>query len=345
MQKTIDITEFIPLREHLPILDVRSPSEFASGHIPGAVNLPLFDDKERADVGTLYKQSGRDAAVLRGLDHAGKKLSFYVGQAVKMAPKKQVLMHCWRGGMRSGAMAWLLSLAGFTVQVLEGGYQSYRRHIAGYWKTPARLLVVSGKTGSGKTPILHHLRQEGEQVLDLEYHARHKGSAFGALGQGPQPSTEQFENELADTWARLDLSRPVWTEDESRSIGKVFIPEALHQNMQKSLTACLDVPEEARIRHLVNEYAGYPKDQLIEGIRRITRRLGGLRSREAIEAIEEGNFYSAIRIVLHYYDKAYTYDLTRKDPDLLVHLPVPTADAAENADALKAWSQTLSTSP
>jgi len=338
----IGVTDFETIRQELPVLDVRSPSEYTRGHVPGAVNLPLFSDEERARVGTLYKRSGREAALLLGLDCAGGHLSAYVRQALKAAPGKRVLMHCWRGGMRSEGLGWLLSLAGFDVSVLEGGYKAYRRHIAEAWQRPARLLVLSGKTGTGKTAILQRLQTMGEQVLDLEHHAHHKGSAFGALGQPPQPTNEQFENNLAQDWLRFDSQRPVWTEDESRNIGSVTIPAGLFRQKEQAVTVCLDMPLEARVERLVGEYAGFTETGLQDAILRIRRRLGDQRCREALQAVEAGDFHAAARHILHYYDKTYAYDLEVKQPGHLVHLPAASADPADNALMLRAWAASFS---
>lgn len=331
MIKTIDIQEFNSLRAHYPVLDARSPSEYAQGHIPGAVSLPLFDDEERKVVGTLYKKSGREAAIMEGLDFAGKKLRDYVKQARKAAPGKKLLMHCWRGGMRSESLAWLLNLAGFDVFLLKGGYKAYRRHVLSLWETPSRILILSGKTGTGKTEILKQMQELGEQVIDLEGMAHHKGSAFGAIGESPQPTSEQFENELADEWIRLDPERPVWLEDESHSIGSVFIPHTLYQQMNLARVMRLEMPKPLRVKRLIGDYAGFPKELLLQSVGKIQKRLGGQNARAAIEAIERDDFATAIAIVLDYYDKAYTYDLGKRKPEQFIHMETRTELAEENA--------------
>ena len=331
MIKTIDIQEFNSLRADYPLLDVRSPSEYAQGHIPGAVCLPLFDDEERKVVGTLYKKSGREAAILEGLDFAGKKLRAFVKQARKAIPGKKLLMHCWRGGMRSESMAWLLNLAGFDVCLLKGGYKAYRRHVLSLWEKPANILILSGKTGTGKTEILKYMLELGQQVIDLEGIAHHKGSAFGAIGESPQPTSEQFENDLADQWMLLDPSRPVWLEDESHSIGSVFIPHTLYQQMNLARVARLDMPKDLRVKRLIIDYAGFPKELLLHSVGKIQKRLGGQNTKAATEAIERDDFATAIAIVLDYYDKAYTYDLGKRKPEQFIHLETQTELAEENA--------------
>jgi tRNA 2-selenouridine synthase len=331
MTKVLEADEWFKLRETLPVIDVRSPGEYAKGHIPDAINLPLFDDEERKRVGIIYKNSGREAATFEGLGFAKIKLQEYVKQARRIAPARKALLHCWRGGMRSESMAWLLSLAGFDIFLLEGGYKAYRKYIRESWNNPFSLIVISGKTGSGKTEILQVIKQKGFQVLDLEHNAHHKGSAFGAIGENPQPTNEQFENILADQWLHFDNQKPVFTEDESRFIGALNIPEALYLKMQSALTVHIELPKSLRIERLINEYASFPKEMLIQSILKIQRRLGGQHVKTAIDAIENKDFETAIDIVLHYYDKTYTYDLESKGVDNIVYLETQTADATENA--------------
>ncbi|MFO7923032.1 MAG: tRNA 2-selenouridine(34) synthase MnmH [Bacteroidales bacterium] len=314
MTSYIDTGEFMGLRKTLSVLDVRSPLEFEAGHIPGAINLPLFDNQERTMVGTAYKKSGREKAMLVGLEYAGKKLTSYVSGARRAAANRKVLMHCWRGGMRSESMAWLLSLAGFDVFLLKGGYKAYRKYIRKLWETPGPFIVLSGKTGTGKTDILNYLEKTGQQVIDLEGYAHHKGSAFGSLGELPQPTNEQFENDLADKWLKLDHSQITWAEDESRSIGRVSIPEKLNETIHSCTTVCLDMPENLRIDRLVHDYAAFPKPLLKQSVEKIRRKLGGQNANKAIEAIENEDFRLAVSVVLKYYDKTYSYDLAKREP-------------------------------
>lgn len=327
----IEIEEFLSLRQQMPVFDVRSPAEFTDGHIPGAFNLPLFDNDERKIVGTIYKKSGREAAIFEGLGFVGKKMQWYIKEARKHAPGKKLLIHCWRGGMRSESLAWLLQTAGFEVFVLNGGYKSYRQFIRMGWERPAIIHVVSGKTGSGKTEILHHLQSMEQQVLDLEGLAHHKGSAFGAIGELPQPTNEQFENDLADHWLNLDFNLPIWLEDESHYIGGVFIPEPLFVQKQNGKIFCVEIPHDQRIQRLIKDYASFPKDLLVSSIEKISRRLGGQHAKAAVEAIEQDDFATAIDIVLFYYDKTYAHGLSQKIPSRINYVHCPGADALENA--------------
>jgi tRNA 2-selenouridine synthase len=333
----IEINEFYSLRKTLPVLDVRSPGEFMQGHIPNAINLPLFDDDERKTVGTIYKHHGRDPAIIKGLDFAGKKLSGYVKQAKKSAPGKKTLMHCWRGGMRSESMAWLLSTAGFEVFILKGGYKAYRKYNSTLWDETDNIIILSGKTGSGKTEILRHFQFLEWQALDLEHFAHHKGSSFGAIGELPQPTSEQFENDLADEWRQFDQNNLVWIEDESRTIGKVFIPENLYERMKDAKVICIEIPHKLRVERLIADYAKYPKTHLVEAINRITRRIGGQNAKRAINALENEDYHTAVEIILDYYDKAYTYDLTKKTHKNIIKINLETDDAKRNAETIKAF--------
>ncbi len=310
MYQRLNVVEFLASRTNRVIIDVRTPAEFSAGHIPGAQSLPLFSDEERAAVGTLYKQVSPEQAFLKGLEFAGARMRSYVEGAMQLAPGKQVAVHCWRGGQRSGSMAWLLETAGFDVVTLDGGYKGYRRHVFDQLASlPARLIVVGGKTGSGKTRILHALQAAGEQILDLEAIAHHKGSAFGAIGEAPQPSFEQFTNDLYDQFSALHASRPIWIESESKSIGKVQIPDEFWQRICTAPMIEVEVPFEQRVTLLLEVYAHYPKEQLAESFQKIAKRIGGLNLRNALLALERDDFHSAAAIALAYYDKTYRHSL------------------------------------
>ena len=327
----VDILEFLKLSEIIPVADVRSPSEYGSGHIPGAVNIPLFDDKERAAVGTKYKKEGRLPAILEGLKHSGPVLQSKLEQALKIAKNKQLLLHCWRGGMRSEAMAWLFSLGDIEVKVLDGGYKSYRQHILGNLDEKRKMIVLGGMTGSSKTHIIRHIKLLGQQVIDLENLANHKGSAFGALGQQPQPSTEHFANILYTEWNKLNGDLPIWVEDESRNIGSVFMPDGFYLNMQDTPAIVLVVDIKTRLPRLMEEYSAYPPEVLEASVLKISKRLGGDKTRDAITAVETADFAKAIEIVLYYYDKAYLFGLKKKESKNFIYVKTDTADIESNA--------------
>ncbi len=313
MSETLDIVSFIERSRRVPVLDVRTPGEFAQGHLPGAHNLPLFSNEERAEIGTLYKQAGRKAAMLRGFDLVGPKLRRMVEAAQAFVVGDEVLVHCWRGGMRSESVAWLLAFAGYRVGTLRGGYKAFRRYVLEAFAQPRAVRLLGGMTGAGKTDVLHTLAGRGEQVIDLEALACHKGSVFGHLGEPAQPSQEQFENELAMQWRVLDASRPVWIEDESRRIGRLLVPGGLWAQMQQAEVFVLDVPFEVRVERLVRAYGRYDTARLVEAIGAIGKRLGSLRAKQARQAVSDGALYDACRRLLAYYDKAYRYHLEQRD--------------------------------
>jgi len=322
---------FLDLSASLPVVDVRSPGEYTYGHLPGAVNIPLFNDNQRAEVGTIYKKEGNLKAVIRGIDLVAPEMSGKLKSAIALALGKSLLLYCWRGGMRSESMAWLFSLGGLTPMVLEGGYKAYRNHILTDLGKKRNLIILGGLTGSGKTHILKHIMSSGAQVTDLEGLASHKGSAFGALGQQPQPSSEHFANLLYSDLVEKKEEIPTWLEDESRNIGTVFMPDGFYNIMQSAPVIALMMSIETRIPRLLREYASFPPEQTIASVMRISKRLGGDRTREAVEAIRNGDFATAIRITLEYYDKSYYYALSKRQERQVIYIETDTDDVAVNA--------------
>ncbi len=341
MIKNITIDEFLPLKNAIPLVDVRTPAEFEQGHIPDAYNLPLFSNEERVIVGTTYKQIGREEAILLGFDLTGPKWSGFIKRALEIAPEKKIGVHCWRGGMRSGAMAWALNLYGFEVYLIEGGYKSFRRWALNQFGKTYQLWMMGGMTGSGKTKLLHALEDEGEQVIDLEDLAQHQGSSYGTMNKMVQPTQEQFENNFADQLRMLNPQRRIWVEDESLTIGKIFIPNPFWHQMKEAVLINIQVGLEQRINALVQEYGELDKDFLVECTERIHKRLGPLQTKQAVTAIRENRMTDFVRLVLVYYDKTYTTGLAKRQPEKLFTLVITDYDMAVNASKILTFTQTL----
>jgi len=322
MPNKISVSEFLEKGKHIPMVDVRTPSEYAQGHIPGAINIPLFTDDERVKVGIRYKQAGKEYAVQLGLEIVGPKLADYTKKAKQIAPKKEILVHCWRGGMRSGSMAWLFEISNLKVHILEGGYKAYRAYIRERLGDAVPLKILGGYTGSGKTDILYEIMKQGEQMIDLEGLAHHKGSAFGTIGQQPQPTNEQFENDLAYEWLKLDINKTVWLEDESVTMGRCGIPAPLYSRMRDAEVVKVEVPKSVREQRLVREYVDGDTEQLFSALSRISKKLGGLKTKEAEKALHDGDYRKVAEITLEYYDKAYGYGLNKRDESKMTTIAV-----------------------
>ncbi|MEP6614906.1 MAG: tRNA 2-selenouridine(34) synthase MnmH [Mucilaginibacter sp.] len=334
MTRQIPITEFLQLNDPVALIDVRTPAEFEKGHIPGAFNVPLFTNGERVKVGTTYKQVGREEAILLGFDLTGGKWSGFIKRALEIAPDKKIAVHCWRGGMRSGAMAWALDLYGFEVSVIKGGYKSYRRWAHQQFAKLYPLYILGGMTGSGKTRILHHLKVAGEQVIDLEDLAQHQGSSYGTMNKLVQPTQEQFENNFAYQLKGMDAARRIWVEDESITIGKCAVPIPFWHQMRDAALIDLKIDVEQRIAMLVEEYGQLDKDFLVECTSRIRKRLGPEQTKHAIAAIKENRMDDFIRLVLVYYDKTYRAGLLKRGAEQVFALELESADANRNAKKL-----------
>lgn len=333
----IDTQTFLQHRdEGVPVLDIRSPGEFAQGHIPGALCFPLFSNEERKIIGTLYKKSGKEKAFHVGLDFVGPKMSGFVKKATSHR-SKIFLLYCWRGGKRSESMAWLLSQAGFSCYVLTDGYKAYRNYIREILGSYAHYLVLGGMTGSNKTGILKALHAKGEQFIDLEGLAHHRGSAFGHIGQPEQPTTEAFENILFEEWRKCDKSQPIWLEDESRSIGKVVIPDCFYKNKRNAFLLVVEVPKTERIKHLVREYTGIDDQYLYDSIIRISKRLGGDRTQECLAALQDKKYDTVADMSLAYYDKAYGFSVINREKDTFFVLPLQDTSPDSGAEEVLKW--------
>ena len=345
----IRIEEFVDLAAKYPLLDVRSPAEYGHAHMPGAYSLPLFSDEERKVVGTAYKREGRQQAIKIGLDYFGAKMRKMVEEVEKIAQHHKsctpgsniVLVHCWRGGMRSAGVAWLLDLYGYKVYTLAGGYKSFRNWVLKRFEKQYKFKVVGGYTGSGKTRVLHELAAMNHTIVDLERIASHKGSAFGDLGQEKQRTQEMFENELALALHAIAENETIWIEDESRRIGDLNLPGALWDTMRRSPVFFLDIPFEERLNYITAEYRKFKQEELINAVVRIRKRLGGLSTKNAVNYLLEDNCGEAFRILLGYYDKYYRHGLNAREQlkELLTTIPTARVDAMMNSKLIASTKQ------
>jgi tRNA 2-selenouridine synthase len=323
--------QFLLQALRLPVIDVRSPGEFNQGHIPGAYNIPIFDNDERARVGTTYVKIGKEPAIELGKTIAGEKTDYYIEAIKKVVLEKQVLLHCWRGGMRSAKIAAFYAEAGYKVFLLEGGYKAYRGYIRKQFSSGRQLLLIGGYTGSGKTAILNEIGRMGHQIIDLEALASHKGSNFGHLGQAEQPTTEQFENNLYQRWTEHEPLKPLWLEHESMSIGNIYLPDTFHQAMLNGTLYFIDIPKADRISRLVDEYACFGKSELQEVLEHLGIYMGSYQSREALLALQNNDFEKVAGLTLAYYDKLYENSLSRRPVRTIVKVPLPSGSVKEHA--------------
>ncbi|MCX6258266.1 MAG: tRNA 2-selenouridine(34) synthase MnmH [Bacteroidia bacterium] len=327
--------ELLQLGKDTAIIDVRTPAEFQHGHIPGAINLPLFNDDERKLVGTIYHQAGKEQAISKGLELAGFKLSAYLDNLKSLTSLDKLLVYCWRGGMRSESLAWLFSISGYDVSRLAGGYKAFRHFISDFFDNQFRFIVVGGKTGSGKTAVLKELEKRGCQVLDLEAIACHKGSVFGHIGQPPQPSNEEFENLIFDCLSRFNLSQPVWIEDESRTIGSNLIPRSVFNRMMSSPLLLIEVDMISRIDNLVRDYSECDRSALCLAIEKLAKRLGTLNTALAVKSVNEGDLANVVSLVLNHYDKTYDYSLKNHDQTMIRKIRLTGGNDSDHAVILR----------
>jgi tRNA 2-selenouridine synthase len=340
----ITVEELMRDHRNSPVVDVRSPAEYHHAHIPGAFSIPLFSDDERRIIGTAYKQESREKAIRIGMEAFGKKMVAMVDAAENVilktkAASRALVLHCWRGGMRSAAVAWLYDLYGFKVYLVSGGYKAYRHHVLEVLEKPYKLTIVGGYTGSNKTGVLEELKKAGKKIIDLEELALHKGSAFGNLEQAQQPAQEHFENLLAHALETADNnSEPFWVEGESQRLGYVNIPLSFFKTMRGSDMLFLDIPFEQRLGHILKGYGGYDKERLVNATMRIKKKLGGLETKNAVNALIEDDYATCFAILLKYYDKLYLKSTFGKEETdrKIVYVVSDTVDAKENMKKLLA---------
>lgn len=321
----LDLQEFLSLRDKLPILDVRTPAEYTQGHILQSHNMPLFTNAERVEVGTLYKQQSPQIAFKKGLELIGPKLVSFIEFAENLG-SQEVLVHCWRGGMRSQSVATLLGAYGFRAHTLRGGYKNYRQQTLAYFEKPLPIMVLTGYTGSMKTQVLQEMAKMGEQVVDLEGLASHQGSAFGRQGQEIQPTSEQFQNMIFEAFRPLDLKRRIWLEDESMRIGGVEMMVSLYYQKNAAPYVFLEIPREVRVQNLIKNYEYKSEEKLIRATESIRKRFGTKETEQTIAHIKAGEAEEAANLLLTYYDRRYYKSIAEKGKQIKLHLETESDD-------------------
>ena len=308
-----------------PLIDVRSPGEYYKGNMPNSINIPLFDNEERSIVGTVYKNYGREKAVIQGLDFLADKienmvnklfdtLNVYKSKKVGSQIEEPTLkIYCARGGMRSQSISWLLEKYNQRNVTLRDGYKSYRKWALESFNQEWRINLIGGKTGTGKTKLLKLLDENNYQIIDLEGLACHRGSTFGGIGMKEQPSNEQFENNIAEKLKGFKKSNKIFVEAESANIGRCKIPHEFFSQMKSAERIEIKKSESNRLDELIKTYSIYEEKDLIEAVLRIKKRLGPQRTKIAIESIKNEDWRSVCKSVLEYYDKCYEYEKTGKN--------------------------------
>lgn len=331
------------------VIDARSPSEFAEDSLPGALNWPVLDDDERRTVGTLYKQVSALEARKVGAAMVGRRIAGHLDAWMADKPREwQPLVYCWRGGQRSGSLAWFLSQIGFRTAQLQGGYKAFRAVVRSQLDSlpaPLSLVVLAGRTGSGKTRLLQRLAAAGAQVLDLEDLARHRGSVLGGLPGRPQPTQKRFDTLVWHALRGFDPARPVYLESESARIGQLRVPEALLLRMrEQARTVRVEMPPAGRVALLLEDYAFFAADA--DGFCRLLAGLVELQGRERIAAwqalAQQGRWAELFqRLMAEHYDPLYDRSMRRHFESLaqapLIHLPDggPAALDAAAAELLR----------
>lgn len=302
-------------RKDVVLIDVRSEGEYEESHIPGAVNIPLFDNEERAQVGTMYKQIGQEQAKDLGLQIASQKLPQLVKAVAETAGDKQPVIYCWRGGMRSKSVATVVDLMGIPVWRLEGGYRGYRESITerlAHFSLTARCVVIHGMTGVGKTQLLKLLAEDGEPVIDLEGLAGHKGSAFGSIGERPR-NQRMFESLLLPKLEELADSPYIIIEAESKRIGRVNMPDFLVEAKERGLHILLEAPLAVRVQRTLEQYVVDDpefRDKVTGALQAIEKKLSPDDRAFGWEAVAEDRYADlAAMLLVKYYDPRYTHTM------------------------------------
>jgi tRNA 2-selenouridine synthase len=336
----INVADFLIKSKNELIIDVRAPIEFFKGHLPNAINIPLFEDFERAEIGTLYKQQGKDTAVNRGLEIVSPKMTLFVNQVKALSKNKKAFIYCFRGGMRSNSFAWLMNTSGLDTCIIQGGYKAFRNYVLEYFDRDRKIILIGGKTGSGKTDILKKLKTQSLQILDLEGLAHHKGSAFGAINEQRQNPQQVFEHDLFDGLLLLDETKNVILEDEAQTIGFNKLPHGLWLQMKKATIIKIEIPFELRVQKLVEDYTTVNIEALKSCVVKISQQLGTLNTKLCLQHLDDNNLSDVARLSLLYYDRAYEFSYKNKKQPI-IKLDSDTIDAEQNALKVKQIIDTL----
>lgn len=328
----VSIEKCLSLRRNsdVTLIDVRSPQEYADGTIPGSINIPIFDDEERKEVGTIYKQVGVEEAKLKGLEIVSRKLPAFIAQFAKIPGPKVVF--CWRGGMRSKTAATLVSLMGIRARRLIGGIRAYRRwvvHALEQFELKAVPIVLNGYTGTGKTKILEMLQNEGYPVLNLEQLAQHRGSIFGHIGLEPH-NQKTFESLLVEHLMQLNDSPYFLVEGESRRIGKALLPDFLLEAKQQGYSIIIEMPLQERVHNILQDYnPDIHKEQCLTAFSLIKKHIHTPIAREIEDALQADRFHEGVSLLLeHYYDKRYDHSMQQASLGQMAIHAANTEDAA-----------------
>lgn len=319
MYQDISVEEALKLSK-VHYIDLRSEKEYQTDSLPGAINVPLFNNEERAQIGTTYKQAGPEAAKQLGLEIFGPKLkSFYVTMR-KLSKEKPLVLYCWRGGMRSQFAAGVMDSMGVPVRRIIGGYKAYRKLVYRYLygeRLPHRAVVLYGLTGVGKTHILERLQEMGAPVLDLEGLAHHRGSVYGKIAMPPSPSQKKFESGIAEKLVKFENSNYFIAECESKRLGKLNVPPAVMNTLKDGYKILIYAKLRTRVQRIIEDYTVGPNHNIEElqvSTSKLVKYLGRQKVAELNSMLAAGNFEEVFTYLLvNYYDKLYKYPETHDD--------------------------------
>jgi tRNA 2-selenouridine synthase len=322
--------EFITRSESQLIIDVRAPIEYFKGHIPKAINIPLFDDAERSEIGTLYKLKGKQSAIDRGYEIVNPKLATWIERVKKEASERQVYVYCFRGGMRSNSFTWWLNQNKIEAQLLRGGYKSYRQLALQQFEKPYQFALLGGATGSRKTDILRYIQTHlFTPTIDLEKLANHKGSVFGGIGEKNQLPQQNFEHHFFNELK--NIQHPFLAEDEAMTIGYNRIPYPFWLQMKAAPLFIFHVPFELRLKKIMSDYSQAPIPVLKSAITKIGEQLGGEATKNCLALLDKNDVSSVAQIVLKHYDKAYAHKYKQKTNQTVLNLQTQTDDVVANS--------------